>query len=385
MPDEPISVLLIDDDEIFHMHIKHVLKKVSGDYRVTWESSSEDGLQAMLHNDFDICLLDFHIDHVDGLELLAQYSAAGKVAPVVFLTGEEREEIDERALALGASDFLIKDRVNGSSLTRSIRYAMHSASLMEQLRIANKRYEDDLIAAAQIQEALLPKLESHIEDYQFDWSYQPSAAVAGDLINYFEIDEHRLGMYCIDVSGHGVPSAMFTVQLSRLITPGVSYSHEGVQLCPDDLLDPCILLGKLNNMFPINHNNFKYFTILYAVVERHTGYVSFATAGHPPPFHIHKDGVVVEIPCSGVPIGMMPDTQYDSYDFVMDAGDSLLVYSDGINEALNEDQEMYGYQRMCECIQNNAVVPQLCSELINEVLAWQDENFEQDDCSILLL
>lgn len=390
----PVRVLLIDDDDIFYMHIQHLLKKLPGIYNVHWESTSEAGLQAMLQGDFDICLLDFHIDHVDGLELLQQYKQAEKMDPVIFLTGEERAEIDDRALKLGANDFLVKDLINGSSLARSMRYAMQSASLMKQLHTANQHYAEDLEAAARIQEALLPKSQSSMSDFIFTWRYQPSASVAGDIINYFEIDEHRLGMYCIDVSGHGVPAAMFAVQLSRVITPGVNYtSPEGVQLFPNDLLEPTTLLQKLNTMFPISEKNFKYFTILYAVIERKTGHVSFATAGHPAPFLIRGrdvdddvNSVVEEIPCSGVPIGMFPDITYDAYDVVLEHGDSLLLYSDGIHEAMNITQEMYGLSRLQHGIAaSRQQGTQICDHIMDEVNVWQDCHIEQDDCSLLYM
>jgi sigma-B regulation protein RsbU (phosphoserine phosphatase) len=385
MPQTPIRVLLIDDDEVMQMQLRRILKRLGPHLSMRWLSDSSNALDEMQAGQFDVCLLDYNIDHRDGLELLSDYRAAGGDLPVIILTGDDRPEIDERALEAGANDYLLKDEFSDKSLSRAMRYAVQNTELLRQLRQANKRFQADLEAAATVQSALLPQDAPSISGYPITWRYQPSANVAGDFLNYFKLDDQHFAVLMIDVSGHGVPAAMFAVQLSRILEPGLNYGTKTTSIRASDYFNPVELLRRLNLLFPMKKPDLKYFTITYAVVDQISGRVSFASAGGTRPIIISANGQTKELECSGMPIGMMPDTTYDLYSYKLQTGDRMLFYSDGLTDAVTFDQRLFGKERMLEALQHpTSHIEEQADYLMKAVTEWMDERQEQDDCSLLM-
>ena len=386
MTAEATRILLIDDDEIVQLQLRKILRKLKQSFELDWVGDSGLALEAMRADAYDICLLDYNIDQRDGLEILAAYRQQQGTKPVIMLTGDDRPEVDERAIDLGASDYLLKDEMTARSLSRSIRYAIQGTQLMNQLRQANQRYKNDLLAAAKAQEALLPHYAKAIDGYPVEWRYQPSANVAGDVINYFELDDDHFAVVMIDVSGHGVPAAMFAVQLSRIVAPGMRYGNQEVRIAEEDFMQPAQLLGKLNILFPMSGMDLKYFTICYAVIKRSTGSVTLSSAGGTMPIVLRPDAELEEIKSTGIPIGMFEDTVYDEYQYQLQSGERLVFYSDGVTDAVDGDGALWGKQGLQK--QLSQFEPTLSGQidaLLQGFQDWCHVATEQDDCSLLIL
>ncbi|WP_437649388.1 response regulator [Sorangium sp. So ce362] len=141
MNDSEIKVLLVDDDEVDHLVTRRLLREVSRTrYDVTWVSTSDEALEALLAGGYDVCLLDFRLDARTGLEVVHEANRLGCAIPIIMLTGVGDEEIDMAAMSAGAADYLVKGRFDAQILERTIRYAIeHKRS---QLKL--KQYADTL-------------------------------------------------------------------------------------------------------------------------------------------------------------------------------------------------------------------------------------------------
>ena len=386
MTAEPTRILLIDDDEIVQLQLRKILRTLKQSFELNWVGDSGTALEAMRADAYDICLLDYNIDQRDGLEILAAYRQQQGTKPVIMLTGDDRPEVDACALDLGASDYLLKDEMTARSLSRSIRYAIQGTQLVNQLRQANQRYKKDLLAAAKVQESLLPHYAKAIDGYALEWRYQPSANVAGDVINYFEIDDDHFAVVMIDVSGHGVPAAMFAVQLSRIVAPGMRYGNKQIRIADEDFKQPAQLLGKLNVLFPMSTVDLKYFTICYAVIKRSTACVTLSSAGGMMPIVLRPNGELEELNILGTPIGMFEDTCYNEYQYQMQPGERLVFYSDGVTDAIGAEGALWGKDGLRrQLLQFEETLSHQADALLQGFQDWCHAEAEQDDCSLLMV
>ena len=134
MIEQPLHVLLIEDDEDDYVLVRRLLSKIPfASYELEWAASYQAALEAAGEDSHDVCLLDFRLGERDGLELLAELTRRGYRKPIIFLTGQGDHNVDIEAMTLGASDFLVKGELNAPLLERSIRYAVERKRAEEKL------------------------------------------------------------------------------------------------------------------------------------------------------------------------------------------------------------------------------------------------------------
>src|ERR1043166_2698935 len=137
----PVQVLLIDDDDNVFPLIKRLLSKVAGrQFQIDWIGSYEAGLEAIKRNRHQICLLDYRLGMRSGLDLLREAVASGTEMPIIILTGADNPVVDQEAAASGASDYVLKDKLDSSMLERSIRYSIQHYATMRDLKKSNERF-----------------------------------------------------------------------------------------------------------------------------------------------------------------------------------------------------------------------------------------------------
>lgn len=137
-----LSVLLIEDDEDDWILTQALLSEVGeAEYALTWAATFDEGLRRLADEPFDVCLLDYNLGEQTGMELLSRALAAGIEVPIIFLTGQSERALDVEATQLGAADFLVKGRIRGDLLERSIRYAMERGRSLSTLRQLNRELE----------------------------------------------------------------------------------------------------------------------------------------------------------------------------------------------------------------------------------------------------
>lgn len=260
--------------------------------------------------------------------------------------------------------------------------------LNDQLETHNERMSRDLQAAARIQQSLLPTSEATVDGLDLAWKYIPCDELAGDFLNYFPLDDDHVALYVVDVSGHGVASSLLSVAVARSMTRNISASSilakPGTSESPV-IAPPHEVAAELNKRFPMEEQGELYFTMFYGVLNRKTGHLRYVSAGHVPPVIVRKNQKSEILPAEGFAIGWIDDIDYDLEEVTLQPGDRLFVFSDGVPEAMDQDLNELGDQRMLESIDKTDAmsIDDAVTYVKNTVDDWCRVNGPKDDVSIL--
>jgi sigma-B regulation protein RsbU (phosphoserine phosphatase) len=258
-----------------------------------------------------------------------------------------------------------------------------------ELTRVNERMTRDLDAAARVQQSLLPTSAPESQKATFAWKYLPCDELAGDFLNIFALDDTHVAAFVVDVSGHGVASSLLSVTVGRLMTPQVSASSLLVKAgdSPGEvrIVPPIEVAKELNRRFPMSDQNGLYFTIVYGVLNVETLEFRYVLAGHPQVVHAPKGGQPTLLDATGMAIGWIPDLDCEESSVQLAPGDRLWLYSDGVPEAMDPDQEQFGNTQLLEVVE--LAQPQPLDEgvalLMKTVERWGRNGSLKDDVSIL--
>ena len=222
----------------------------------------------------------------------------------------------------------------------------------DRLQDINRQMRRDLEEAAVIQKAWLPESLPQVPGYEFAWQFRPCAELAGDGLNVMRLDEHHVGLYILDVCGHGVPAALLSASLYRWLSPlpedSVLFEADPASKTGFTPAEPAIVAKTLNRLYGAGPETGKFFTILYGILDLRTRDFRYVTAGHPPPVRITATSARVCPLARGLPIGVLPDFEYQQRTVQLEPGDRLLLYTDGAFEAIDENDQEMGEQRMLD-------------------------------------
>ena len=263
------------------------------------------------------------------------------------------------------------------------------SELNAEISRINAHMVRDLKAAAKVQRSLLPADDVEIPGTTIAWRYVPCQGLAGDFLNVFPLDDEHVGLFVVDVSGHGVPSSLMAVTVGRFLTPKVSDQSLLVRQGPDGRITvarPAEVATQLNRLFQADDFSGLYFTLLYGVLHLPTGRFDYCSGGHPALVRLPAGGGEVELHATeSFPIAFVPDVEYEQKTLQLAAGDRLFLYSDGVPEAMDKDRNPYGDDAMAACIAQfrGAPVQAGVKGLLEAVETWCQPNGPLDDVSIL--
>ncbi len=317
---------------------------------------------------------------------------------IILLTARNEKSDLVSGLDAGADDYLGKpfDRDELRARIRVGERIIHLHRELEDknrtLLAAKERMEQDLAAAAKMQQALLPAQLPESSAAKFAWSFRPCEASAGDNLNVFRLDDDQIGFYVADVSGHGVAAALLSVTIHQILSPHRSEHSLVVQ--PDRcdaskcvVNSPQRVVSELNRRFPMEEFNGKYFTIVYGVLNTKTCELSYVSAGHPPIILISKTGHCRLLENTCVPVGWNKDLPTVEKTLRMNPGDRLCIYSDGITDAENGQNEEFGDARLLESLTSTVSLPinDSVAQAMLKIDAWRGTNALKDDLSMLAI
>jgi sigma-B regulation protein RsbU (phosphoserine phosphatase) len=348
VPERPIRVLLVDDQPLVGQTVQRIFADQSDiDFRFC-----QDPVAALeTANEFrpTVILQDLVMPDVDGLLLVKYYRANSgtRHTPLVVLSSKEEPVIKAKAFALGANDYMVKLPDQLEVLAR-VRY--HSQGYIHLLE-RNDAYDEitksrnemaaELRQASRYVQSLLPE-KLNGGPVTINWRFVPSTQLAGDMFGYTWLDADHLAIYLLDVSGHGVGSALLAVSASNLLA---AQSLPGV-----DPRDPGAVITALNGIFQMDRQDGKYFTIWYGVYQASERKLAYCNAGHPPAF-LWKNGPVEQLEADGPGVGMIPDMPFETRTTDVPPGSRLLVYSDGVFEIEKPDGNMWQFEQFLNHIQ----------------------------------
>jgi sigma-B regulation protein RsbU (phosphoserine phosphatase) len=257
-----------------------------------------------------------------------------------------------------------------------------------QLKLVNKKLLEDLEYAKQIQGAMLPTALPVEKEVEFHAEYFPAERVSGDFYNVFKLDDDNIGLYIGDVSGHGVPAAMLTVFLNRTIK--VKRETEEGQF---EILKPALVLKNIYEAFnDTNFNDDVYIVLIYGVYNVKTRKLVYSSAGLnvPPVLYVKHSGEVLELEIRGFPICKFSefyDAQYSDASIILNPGDKILFYTDGLTEAENTFKEKYSETRLKQIFSNTSEFQgtQLCDAIVEDVFNFIGAKKLKDDITFVAM
>ena len=390
----PASILVVDDTTANLQVLTGMLKDRG--YRVRPVPSGRLALLAAQKDPPDLILLDINMPEMNGYEVCEQLKADDKLQgiPIIFISALTEQLDKVKAFATGGVDYITKPfqmeelhaRVETHLKLRRLQIELEESNA--QLSQANGRMSRDLQAAAKIQETFLPRLPIAVPGMQFAWIYQPCDELAGDGLSIIPLGEGQVGLCILDVSGHGVASALLSVTLSRLLSPPSEPSsiliRDGGARGLFDIAPPAEVAAHLNRLFPFDEATEQLTTMVYGILNATTGEFRYVSAGHPGPVHLPSRADPVILKSEGFPIGLSDET-YEERSVCLAAGDRLYIYSDGIPEAMDPAGNQFGNTRLQEAIAHGRSEPlqESVASILEEITRWRGTARAQDDISIL--
>jgi serine phosphatase RsbU (regulator of sigma subunit) len=264
--------------------------------------------------------------------------------------------------------------------------AQQFALLIENARLTDRVVEQeklrrDLALAAEVQRRLLPDRPPGTAAVGIAAVSVPARTVGGDYYDFLEMDGHRIGIALADIAGKGVAAAliMSVVQASLRII-----SAEGNISLPE-------LAAKMNRFLYRSTRSNSYATFFYAQVDERSRQLRYVNAGHNPPYLLrfadHSPAEIEELSTGGTIIGMFPQANYEEATVNLRAGDVLVVFTDGVTEALNPREEEFGEERLRELLRRVAHLPvdEMSSRISQELRDWIDDAAQYDDLTFIVM
>jgi len=387
--------ILVVDDVPGNRQVLTGMLKARG-HKVRSVANGKLALQAARQDSPDLILLDIHMPEMNGYEMCQHLKADENLQgiPVIFVSALNEDLDKVKAFAIGGVDYITKPfqmeelhaRVETHLKLRRLQIELEETIV--RLAQANGRMSRDLKAAARIQETFLPHDLPRVPGADFAWIYRPCDELAGDGLNVVPLGDGKVGLYILDVSGHGLVSALLSVTLSRLLSPpSERYSillRDGDYRDRFDITPPAEVAARLNRWFPFDSATEQFATMLYGILNVATGEFRYVSAGHPGPVHLPNGAEPVILESQGSPIGLADDA-YEERSVRLGAGDRLYVYSDGVIEALDPTGEQFGDARLLAAIVQGRSEPlkESVAALWAEIAQWRGSDRPQDDISIL--
>jgi len=239
----------------------------------------------------------------------------------------------------------------------------------------SKQQEQELAKAREIQEGLLPKKIPQVRGLEVAGAWQPASTVGGDYFDVLKFGERKIGVCIGDVVGKGISAALLMANLQA-----------SFRALASEEVSPSTLVGKLNEVISNNIAPDKFVTFWYCTIDTNENRLTYASAGHWPPILFHKSGEGVPLREGGTPLGIFPDWKYEDGGFPLASGDRLVLYTDGLTEAMNSDEQEFGERRLLELCRNNIALSasELLAAIRKEVVSFCNGNF-QDDFTLVVV
>lgn len=367
-------VLIADDQPDLIDALRLLLKGVGMQMEAV--TSPEAALAAIAKQSYDLLLMDLNYtadttSGREGIDLLARVQEVDEHLPVVVMTGWGSVNLAVESMRRGVRDFVQKPWDN-QQLLETLRTEIARG---RAARDASARQARELDEARRIQRKLLPTDIPHIDGCEIATWWQPAAGVGGDCYDVISFGPSRAALSIADVVGKGIPAALLMSNLQAAVRAFAS-----------DANPPGALCHQVNRILCGNIAEGRFISFFYCVTDTEAGTLTYANAGHYPPVLLRADGTCERLTEGGPVLGIFDDAIYGTATVRMAPGDRLILYTDGITEAMNADGDEFGEDRLIDsAIAHRADGADVLRALISEELAaFADAGFH-DDATLIVL
>ena len=382
-----IKILSVDDElDLELLLTQYFRRKIrKGEYEFFFAHNGLEAIQMLLqHPDIDIVLSDINMPEMDGLTLLKKIKDRNNPALKVIMVSAYGEMSNIRqAMNNGAFDFATKP-IDLEDLERTIEKAQAEIEYIKQTQREHGQLVDikaDLSLAAEVQLAILPRefppFADIVSDVDIHATMKPAKDVGGDFYDFFRIDNDHIGFVMADVSGKGVPAALF-----------MTMSYTLLRFTGTKSLNPVSTVSDSNDMLSRESFDSMFVTVFYGVYCISTGEVRYVNAGHNPPYLMKADGSVNVLPNSNnICLGVTEKFPYLESTLKLDKGDTLVTFTDGVTEACDCNNELYGETRLESLLatQKGNTAEQVTTAINDAVNAHANGAEQSDDITILVI
>jgi sigma-B regulation protein RsbU (phosphoserine phosphatase) len=390
------TILIVDDSRVQRKILSAHLRRFG--YRVVEAASAEEGLVACIDNAPDIIISDWMMPGMSGLEFCRVFRAqkSDRYCYFILLTSRTDKAEVARGLESGADDFLTKpvnpDELRGR-LTAGERILRMERRLKESNRIATATLRElqrvydsisrDLAEARQLQQSLLRETFHSFGNADISLILRPSGHVGGDLVGYFPINSRRIGLFALDVAGHGIASAMMTARFAAHLSGSSPEQNVALALSEFGIYEahpPAEVVRILNRIANEQTPAERYFTFAYAEIDVLSGLARAVQAGHPHPAIQRADGRIEFVGSGGFPVGLLPNVDYEEFDVTLYPGDRFFLMSDGFLEAEDGFGNALGEEGLARMMAAHAGLrgPAFLDALVDDLSKFAGSEFADD-------
>ena len=341
MPNVRFKILVVDDEpDLEHLVRQRMRRDVrAGRYVFAFAHNGIEALDILNEDpDIDMVLTDINMPQMDGLTLLEQIPKVDPNIRSVIVSAYGDMKNIRTAMNRGAFDFVTKP-IDFQDLRITIDRTLHHMALWREALASRDKLvalQNELHVASEMQQSILPTQFPDQPSCQMFGNMVPAREVGGDFFDIVNLEQGRVGLAIADVSDKGVPAALFMMS-SRTLLKGTAIGDP----------NPGRVLTEVNELLEQDNEAAMFVTMFYAVFDPANGQLIYANGGHNPPIIVHPDGSSTVLPqTDGIALGIMPDFDFTQNEITLSPGDNLVLYTDGVTEAMNSSGEEFEMDRL---------------------------------------
>jgi sigma-B regulation protein RsbU (phosphoserine phosphatase) len=387
------NIVVIDDDKLVNDLIYRILRK---QYSTRGYESAEEALRSENLSTVDVIIVDVNLPGMDGIEFLNRVQLVDPGIPVILITGYGDIDIAISALQSGATDFILKPFKNEQisiSVERALearRLVLENRALLEELRQKNQELEilneeiktrnieieKELDIAANLQRCLFPAALPDLDRFDLALKFRPVEKVSGDFFDFISYDEDHFAFVFADVSGHGVPAALYSAMVKTAISSVKTSSP-----VPSEFMGEVnrFLIGSQKKM------SYNYVTIFYGLFDLAADTLTYCNAGIPSPAIMRADGGYVFLDPNSPFVGIFENSVYKNERMSISGGDRLVFYTDGVFELTGSNDRIMGQGVFLELLKKYVEknIHELIETIFERVMEFSGSQRPGDDITLI--
>lgn len=380
-----LKILVVDDEPQFERLMRQRFRKRlrNEEFEFIFAENGQHALQQLeKHPDIDLILSDINMPVMDGLEFLQNLHQQGLYQKTIIVSAYGDLKNIRAAMNMGAYDFVTKP-INFEDLEQTIQKAIREIQWVREAEQQKEQLlflQKELSIAQNIQQSIIPtNFEAFSDGHPFSLygSMTPAKEVGGDFYDFFWLRDSRLVLTMADVSGKGMPAALF-MAVSRTLLRAIGHQVDSPEAC----------LEKVNQLLWQENETGMFVTVFYAILDLEQQQLTYCSAGHNPPYLLHANG---QLQCledaQHLALGITEEVSYAFRQIPFKVGNLLLLFTDGLTEAVSSGEDMFGESQLEAFLSQQAGTPpqQLVQQIIAEVHKFRGDQSASDDLSMLAI